>query len=88
MAGMSSSAIAQRIFIDLKPVVQVQEQITALNDILSGVEGFDDLYWGNNVEALDQLEIILRKTYTDLFSFLSMKFTANQSNQFGVPQIH
>ena len=62
---MPSSVISQRIFIDLKPVVQVSEKMNALNNILSGVEGFDELYWGNNVESLNQLEILLGKTWTN-----------------------
>ena len=56
-----SSAVAQRVFIDLKPVVSLDEKINALYSILSEVEGFENVYWGYNVESLDQLEILLRK---------------------------
>ena len=58
---MSSSAVTQRIFLDLKPIVSIAEKLCALNEILSQVDGFEDLYWGYNVEALDQLEILLRE---------------------------
>jgi hypothetical protein len=56
-----SSAVTQRIFIDLKPVVSIDEKINALYGVLSEVEGFENLYWGYNAESLGQLEILLRK---------------------------
>jgi hypothetical protein len=63
-----SSVVTQRIFIDLKPVVSIDEKLNALYEVLSEVEGFDNLYWGYNLESLDQVEILLRKdpTFTAL----------------------
>lgn len=54
-----SSGVSQRIFLDLNPVVSIEEKIHALYDVLSEVEGFENLYWGYNVESLNQVEILL-----------------------------
>lgn len=76
-----SSAVAQRIFIDLKPVVSIDEKINALYGILSEVEGFENVYWGYNVESLDQLEILLRKSpaLTAFSAFKNFQLTIETS---------
>lgn len=54
-----SCGVTQRIFIDLKPIVSIDEKLHALYEVLSEVEGFENLYWGYNIESLDQVEIWL-----------------------------
>jgi hypothetical protein len=58
MSSMSSSAVTQRIFLDLQPIVSITEKVTALNDTISSVEGFQDLDWGNNIETPTQIELL------------------------------
>ena len=55
------SAATQRIFIDLKPIVSIDEKLDTLYGILSEVDGFVSLYWGYTVGSLSRMEILLRK---------------------------
>jgi hypothetical protein len=58
---MSFSAVTQHVLIDLKPVVSINEKMKELEEVLSEIEGFEEVYWGHNVDALEQVEILLRE---------------------------
>lgn len=72
-----SSGVSQRIFLDLEPVVSIDEKIHSLNEVLSEVQGFENLYWGYNIASLNQVEILLRKNATFVSNFVKLLTTQN-----------
>ena len=56
---MSSQPITERVFLRLKPNVEIEDAIKDLHDIFSEEDGFQEMYWGHNIQEPSNLELLI-----------------------------